>query len=513
MSDHSAHHWMFGHVKEPEEAVDTLVLRARQRLYPETLPVLTSCWLKTICSSGHNRAWWVLLNDSLERKLYDERLEETTREVLLSVRSWTERAVSNGGEPAATRPHIEPPFRHIPPERLATYAARLLNEWLPAQVASLLIEEEQSGQAPEAGIPALASAKALFGLLVRERISPETLEMLLAPELLPPRLVYPADAEILRDVAMSLLGRLSGPAVPILPAVVLGSAGGAAHPIDYEEALCRAALVQVDGREEIHLPITDADALQLLAHDPVQVGPVVVTMDGRRWQPWRLDRAEQSMIVYTPGERVRIDYTADHAKLTLPWTEGPSSWSGAVALPGPFELFGREWRTSSWEIDGESSRLHLTFSRVLPVAEPVPQTDAGERLHPAYVDMGWSELERVLAESVLRSSLEPIEQMRRAELIPLGRALFALAGSIQSLWQVDPKQIETQLRAARYYEGAVASVYGRAPWRILPAAVQSRLAKRLPPGTSELLAQIFSEVPNVLGENARRGTAQPSRAA
>src|SRR5258708_4457235 len=142
MSRLSVHHWFFGHVKEPDAAVDTLLLRVRQRWYPETLPVLASCWLKTICSSGHNRPWWVLLNESLDRRLHDERLETLSRDVLLSVRSWTERAALNGAEVPSTQQQIEPPFRPIPPERLAPYIGRLLNEWLPAQVASLLIEEE-----------------------------------------------------------------------------------------------------------------------------------------------------------------------------------------------------------------------------------------------------------------------------------------------------------------------------------------------------------------------------------
>src|SRR5947209_7599090 len=98
MSGLSVHHWVFGHVKEPDAALDALLLRIRQRLYPETLPVLASCWLKTICSSGHNRAWWLLLNDSLGRRLHHEGLEPLAREVLLSVQSWTERAVRNGDE-------------------------------------------------------------------------------------------------------------------------------------------------------------------------------------------------------------------------------------------------------------------------------------------------------------------------------------------------------------------------------------------------------------------------------
>ena len=56
------------------------------------------------------------------------------------------------------------------------------------------------------------------------------------------------------------------------------------------------------------------------------------------------------------------------------------------------------------------------------------------------------------SESVLRNSRDPIEQMRRAELIPLGRALYAFAESVQSIWLLDSKQIETQLNQ-RNYEG------------------------------------------------------------
>src|SRR5689334_22004215 len=98
MSHLSVHRWIFGHVKEPDAAVDILLVRMRQRLYAETLPVLASCWLKTICSSGHNRAWWVQLKRCMDRTLHHERLEPFSRDVLLSARNWTERAVLTGDE-------------------------------------------------------------------------------------------------------------------------------------------------------------------------------------------------------------------------------------------------------------------------------------------------------------------------------------------------------------------------------------------------------------------------------
>ena len=48
---------------------------------------------------------------------------------------------------------------------------------------------------------------------------------------------------------------------------------------------------------------------------------------------------------------------------------------------------------------------------------------------------------------------------------------------------------------------AVAAVYGRAPWRILPAPIQSRLAKRPP----AVLAEVFTDLPTSI--------ATPSQAA
>jgi len=496
MSRLAVPHWISHNGNEPESAVDTLLLRIRQRLYPETLPVLASCWLKTLCSHNHSRAWWLQLKATVDRTIPQEPPGTLTREVLLNVREWTEGALLAGREIPSIPHPIDAPYRPIPQERIVPYLCRLLNEWLPGQLAALLVEEEQSGRPPEPGIPVLAVAKTLYRMLVRERLSPETLEMFLAPELLSPKLVYPADLEILRDVVLGLLGRISADPLPVMPFVLLGCAPDAALPTVFEDCLTSASLERVDGHEEIHVPLTDADAIQILTHDPVRIGSVLVTMDGRAWQPWRLDRGNRNLIVYTPGERLRIDFTADHAKLTTPWPERPSSWPGAPPERGPFQLFGREWHTASWEMDGESTLLHLTFSRTLPIVEAQRRADAGEHSNPAFIDMGWSELESALAQSVLHNSLDPIERMRRAELIPLGRALYALAESVHGSWLLLAKELDTRLRAARYHAAGVALVYGRAPWRIFPTAVQARLSKkRLNPASLELLADIFSELP------------------
>jgi len=447
----------------------------------------------------------------MDRALRDESVEPFSHDVLLSARNWTEQALSSGEAPSSGQRRLEPPFRSLSPERLGPYIARLLNEWLPAEVARLLIDESKGGL-PDAGIPGLAVARALDSVLVRERLSPETLEMFLAPDLLSPKLAYASDVEILRDLVLALLGRTSAPPPPVLPAMLLDRAGGEGLPPDYDEAFRRASIDQSEGREQLHVPITEADALRILSHDPVRIGSVAVTADGRAWLPWKLQRGDQNLIVYRPADRLRIDYTADHAKLTVPWPEAPS-WTGPVSMRGPFELFGREWRAISWEIAGESTLLHLTFSRVLPISDAPARTDTDPHLRPAHVEMGWSELERAVAEALSRNSADPIEQMRREELIPLGRALCAFAESVQRHWLWNAKHIEAQLRAIRYHQGSVVLLYGRAPWRILPAGVQASLAKRrLTANSIDLLAEIFSDVPKPLAETARRPAA-PSQAA
>jgi hypothetical protein len=122
--------------------------------------------------------------------------------------------------------------------------------------------------------------------------------------------------------------------------------------------------------------------------------------------------------------------------------------------------------------------------------------------------MAWTEVERALSDSLLRNRVDPLEQMRRTELIPLGRSLYGLAESVGSSWLSQGKQIETQLRAVRYHLAATEEVYGRPPWRILPTAVQANLAKmRLNSASSELLRDAFSELPKAF--SSRFGTATP----
>jgi hypothetical protein len=50
-----------------EGDLEALLARMRQRLYPETLPVLGFCWLKTVKASGYRRRQWKQLNRMLKR--------------------------------------------------------------------------------------------------------------------------------------------------------------------------------------------------------------------------------------------------------------------------------------------------------------------------------------------------------------------------------------------------------------------------------------------------------------
>ncbi len=54
--------------------------------------------------------------------------------------------------------------------------------------------------------------------------------------------------------------------------------------------------------------------------------------------------------------------------------------------------------------------------------------------------------------------------------------------------------METHLKALRYLQSAVASTYGRVPWRILPEPIRRTYLKRYPvlPG---LLDEVFEGLP------------------
>jgi hypothetical protein len=498
--------------------LEALLVRMRHRLYPETIPVLASYWLKSVYACGHKRGWWQELSELLEQALREELLNNPSREALIEIQTWIQREILSGKMPGAVPKRLQPFRSSLRPERLAPYIGRLLNQWLSAEIARLLVDESESAIPSEDGIPVLAVGRALERLLVRERLSPGSLEMLLQPELLSPEYVYPADAEILRDVVLALLGRTQAPKPLVMPAIVLSVAAGSSLPANYREAVHNASYVQRQGSEQIRVPIATAEALEILQGDPVRIGSIIVTTDGRWWESETLQSGDQYSVVYKPGGRLRIDYTGDHAKLEVPCPDTRLYWPGVVRFQDR-EIFGREWHVSSWETEGDRSWLHLVFSRALPIAEIAPTADSCfPRSRPASVDMAWAALENALVAAMFENSREPIEQLRRPEFIPLGRAIYGLAESMKDRRLLTHETIETQLRGIRYLQSEVSLQNGRVPWRILPARIQEGfLKRRSEPVFKELLKQVFDELPEEFRESPSSapatGPTLPSQAA
>src|SRR5215469_6267488 len=207
-------------VKQPKAScvegdLEALLVRMRQRRYPETIPVLASYWLRTVYASGYGRRHWKKLNRLLKRALGDVP-DAPSRQAIVDIQTWIQQTVFLTRQPPQPKslqsPQSEPIFATLSSDLLQPYINRLLNEWLPVEAARFPID---------GGIPAVAIGRALEALLARERLSPRALEMLLQPELFSPHDVYPADAEVLQDVVLSLLGRTWASPQSVMPAALL----------------------------------------------------------------------------------------------------------------------------------------------------------------------------------------------------------------------------------------------------------------------------------------------------
>jgi hypothetical protein len=484
-----------------EADLEALLARMRRRLYPETLPVLASYWLKTVDASGYGRRHWKKLNRLLQQILGEQPLDGPFRQAIIEIQTCIQRTALLNGQPSRPKtPRSERICATLSSDLLQPYINRLFNEWLPVEVARFLVPRD-------GGVSPLITARALEGLLVRERLSSRALEMLLQPELFSPHYVYPADVEILQDVILFLLGRTRAYPRSVMPAKLLCVAPDSSLPANYGEAVRHAFLVPQPGCEEAHVPITPAQALEILKVEPVRIGSVLVTNDGRWWEAVRLQSWDSHSVVYRPLGRLRLDYVADQMRLRVPSPVTRLNWSGRIPFADTFEIFGRQWRLSRWEQDGERAWLHLVVSRFLPTTETVPAGDVRLlRWQPACVDMAWSALEDALTSSIVQGRSEPIERLRGADLIPLGRAIFELAGSLLSRRLQPCEVIENQLRDIRCLEAQVSSKYGRVPWRILPPKVQASFFKiRSYPELLEPLNQVFDSLPEVLSAATSRG--------
>jgi hypothetical protein len=347
-------------------------------------------------------------------------------------------------------------------------------------------------------------------LLGRERLTAGTLQSLLDPAIISSRNIYPADAEILRDVVLFLLGRTEAPLAPILPAMLLALPPGSALPKDFDTAVQGALLLN----DELQVPIPATEALDILSGDRVRIGSTLVTMDGRWWQANRLlEDGNQHLIVYRPGGSLEINTTGDHVRLRIPWPQYQSGWSGEVHFPDRFELFGRAWWVERWEQEAEHTWLHLVFVRALPVSEIAPVAAPGlRRSRPAFVDMAWTALEQALVTAIRERRMDTLERLRRTELVPVGRGLLALVEALFGGGRGKKELVENRLKSIGYLQAEVANTYGRVPWRVLPEPARRRLlAVR---GWSALLETTFEGIPSRPAAVAREHIASsPSTAA
>jgi hypothetical protein len=497
---------LHSHVSEVQQDFDCLLDRMRHRLYPETMPVLAFYWLRTICEKGYQEPEWTAL-DRLLRHADQSISSEQAFQSIVDLREWIVQTRHRNHQPSTHSVSPGEQTREVTSDALVPYVFRLLNEWLPVEAANLLIREPVEGL-EQPGIPGLFVARAIERLLLREHLSRAALESMLAPGLLSPRIIYPGDWEIFQDVVLFLTGRTAASAFAKLPAVLVCVAPESPLSPGYSEAVGRAILTtSVSGAEELHVPIATSQAKELLTRDHIRITSTVVTMDGQLWQADKLQRAEKNAIVYRPAGRLRIDYSEDHARIVMPWLEAHGNWSGPVSFTNRPEVFGREWRISHWEQDGEHTLLHLEFVACLPLTAVEPRAETSlRRSHPAAIDMAWTALERALEASLAQGNRGPVELLRREELIPLGRALFGLAETVSSWRLRRTEPLERRLNGIRYLSAQLISEYGLIPWHVLPKAVRKILLANGRYGPlAGLLQEVFEGLPEGWGDRVSSG--------
>ncbi len=475
-------------VSRTQKDFDRLLHRMRTRMSPETLPSLTLYWLKTLYNGGYTSQDWNALDRLLNR-------EPDFSPVLANLRTSIRDLLRD--RPAQMRPAVQDlqaPRPQLNSEALVPYMVRLLNEWAPVEVARMLVRQPEEWTVEEQGIPAATLGRALERLLIRERLSPATLEALLEPGLFSPRHVYAAHLEILQDVTLFLLGRTNAPDRSALPATLLYVAPGASLPSDYARAVEHAFLTSGVEEEELHVPIERAQAVKVLeSSDLVRITSVVVTMDGRWWQADKLTGGEQNIVVYRPKGVLHMDDWEGHLRVRIPWYEARLNWPGTVSFGTKSELFGREWHIAQLEQDAEQTWANLVFNRVLPMNECAVSVLAGlRRARPAAIDLAWAALENGLA----ASSRDAVEHLRHAELIPLGRAIYGLIESSVNRRLRTPQEISNRIHAVAFHAAELEPTLGRIPWRILPEQVRGILLRRTLYSTvADDMQRIFDGLP------------------
>src|SRR3954466_283146 len=90
----------------PQLVLDDLLARIRARLYPETIPVLASYWLKTVYSAGHNLVWWSQLDAAIQSEQ-----PSGAAQALADIHSYIRHEILDKRRAPAPRPPSAPPFR------------------------------------------------------------------------------------------------------------------------------------------------------------------------------------------------------------------------------------------------------------------------------------------------------------------------------------------------------------------------------------------------------------------
>src|SRR5262245_59792028 len=92
----------------PRVVLDDLLARIRNRLYPETIPILASYWLKTVYSAGHNLAWWSQLATAIGKEQLPGAAES---QALADIHGYIRREILAKRAAPAPRAEAAPPFR------------------------------------------------------------------------------------------------------------------------------------------------------------------------------------------------------------------------------------------------------------------------------------------------------------------------------------------------------------------------------------------------------------------
>jgi hypothetical protein len=305
-----------------------------------------------------------------------------------------------------------------------------------------------------------------------------------------------------------LLGRTEAPADEALPAALVWVSPEACFHSDYADAFADAEISVTAAGERLAVPISTAQMEDILRTHPFRLTSLAVTMDGRFWASQALATIDRNLVQYRPIGRVRVDSSTGGPRVILGWPESKLSWNGHVALPAGLEFFGRRWRTSRSELTAQSTYVELVSTGPLPVGA------VGKRCRPASVEIAWTALQDALEESVAAKNCEPIEKLRNDELVPLGRALYALTECLTHRRLRKGDAIPARMSAVSYHATALRPAYGPIPCRVLPASIREMLLeRRVYSQVSGLLHEIFEGLPELPPVPPRLFTWPPSRPA